>query len=212
MEFRRGGQQPHLRPGHPVHDPPAAASVTSTTASATASGVVISPMWVVPRALSAGSCFSPTKPTPAAKKSVGQVYSTRLTRFAWGWPVTCAPTSTGDRTGVIGDGGRDGIGYTLNPRGERSTTSISTTTRPFLTNTQTKLPLDMSTDDACESTPSATPSIHFGQGVPFYHMGTDILRSKSLDRNSYTSGDWFNRIDFTMQTHNWATGIPPRWE
>ena len=31
----------------------------------------------------------------------------------------------------------------------------------------------------------------------FWHAGTDLLRSKSLDRNSYDSGDWFNRVDWT---------------
>ena len=35
------------------------------------------------------------------------------------------------------------------------------------------------------------------QGPSFWHAGTDLLRSKSLDRNSYDSGDWFNRIDWT---------------
>ena len=30
-----------------------------------------------------------------------------------------------------------------------------------------------------------------------WHAGTDMLRSKSLDRNSYDSGDWFNYLDFT---------------
>lgn len=28
------------------------------------------------------------------------------------------------------------------------------------------------------------------QGVPFTHAGDDLLRSKSLDRDSYNSGDW----------------------
>jgi pullulanase-type alpha-1,6-glucosidase len=48
------------------------------------------------------------------------------------------------------------------------------------------------------------------QGVPFFHAGDELLRSKSLDRNSYNSGDWFNRLDFTYQTNNWAVGLPPR--
>src|SRR5690606_34687426 len=33
------------------------------------------------------------------------------------------------------------------------------------------------------------------QGVAYFHAGIDLLRSKSMDRNSYVSGDWFNRID-----------------
>jgi pullulanase len=36
-----------------------------------------------------------------------------------------------------------------------------------------------------------------------------LLRSKSLDRNSYNSGDWFNRLDFTYQMNNWGIGLPP---
>ncbi|KAI8008008.1 hypothetical protein LOK49_LG07G01347 [Camellia lanceoleosa] len=32
------------------------------------------------------------------------------------------------------------------------------------------------------------------KGIPFFHSGDEILRSKSLDRDSYNSGDWFNRI------------------
>jgi pullulanase len=47
------------------------------------------------------------------------------------------------------------------------------------------------------------------QGVPFFHAGDDLLRSKSLDSNSYNSGDWFNRLDFTYESNNWAVGLPP---
>ncbi|MFP5391910.1 MAG: alpha-1,6-glucosidase domain-containing protein [Gammaproteobacteria bacterium] len=37
----------------------------------------------------------------------------------------------------------------------------------------------------------------------------DVLRSKSLDRNSYNSGDWFNRIDWSYQDNYFGTGLPP---
>ncbi|HET7291086.1 MAG TPA: pullulanase-type alpha-1,6-glucosidase [Vicinamibacteria bacterium] len=47
------------------------------------------------------------------------------------------------------------------------------------------------------------------QGVPFVHAGDDILRSKSLDRNSYDSGDWWNAIDWSYATNGWAKGLPP---
>jgi pullulanase-type alpha-1,6-glucosidase len=51
--------------------------------------------------------------------------------------------------------------------------------------------------------------VMFSQGVPFFHAGDDLLRSKSLDRDSYNSSDWFNRLDFTMQTNNFGVGLPP---
>ena len=50
--------------------------------------------------------------------------------------------------------------------------------------------------------------VALGQGVPFFHAGTDMLRSKSMDRDSYNSGDWFNRLDFTYQDNNWGVGLP----
>lgn len=46
------------------------------------------------------------------------------------------------------------------------------------------------------------------QGIPFLQMGGDFLRSKSMDRNTYDAGDWFNYVDFTMQTNNWNVGLP----
>lgn len=52
--------------------------------------------------------------------------------------------------------------------------------------------------------------IALGQGVPFFLAGDELLRSKSLDRNSFNSGDWFNRLDFTYQTNNWGIGLPPQ--
>ena len=51
--------------------------------------------------------------------------------------------------------------------------------------------------------------VTLSQGVPFFHAGEDLLRSKSLDRNSYNSGDWFNKLDFTSASNNWGVGLPP---
>jgi pullulanase len=49
----------------------------------------------------------------------------------------------------------------------------------------------------------------FSQGVAYFHAGVDTLRSKSLDRNSFNSGDWFNRIDWSYQDNYFGTGAPP---
>ncbi|MBX2859542.1 MAG: DUF3372 domain-containing protein [Cellvibrionaceae bacterium] len=46
------------------------------------------------------------------------------------------------------------------------------------------------------------------QGIPFFQLGVDMLRSKSMDRNSYDAGDWFNFIDYTMSSNNWNVGLP----
>ena len=47
-----------------------------------------------------------------------------------------------------------------------------------------------------------------GQGVPFFQAGDDLLRSKDMDQNSYDSGDWFNKIDWTGLGNNWGIGLP----
>jgi pullulanase/glycogen debranching enzyme len=49
----------------------------------------------------------------------------------------------------------------------------------------------------------------FSQGVAYFHAGVDTLRSKSLDRNSFNSGDWFNRIDWSYRDNYFGTGLPP---
>jgi pullulanase-type alpha-1,6-glucosidase len=51
--------------------------------------------------------------------------------------------------------------------------------------------------------------VALAQGVPFYQAGVDLLRSKSFDRDSFNSGDWFNKLDFTYQENNWGVGLPP---
>ena len=48
----------------------------------------------------------------------------------------------------------------------------------------------------------------FSQGTAYFHAGGELLRSKSLDRNSFDSGDWFNRIDWSGQDNHYATGLP----
>ena len=53
--------------------------------------------------------------------------------------------------------------------------------------------------------------VAFSQGIPFFHAGSELLRSKSLDRDSYDSGDWFNKIDWSAQSNNWGIGLPPAW-
>ena len=50
--------------------------------------------------------------------------------------------------------------------------------------------------------------VQLGQGIPFFQGGDDMLRSKDMDQNSYDSGDWFNKIDWSGQTANWGIGLP----
>ncbi|KAK7343946.1 hypothetical protein VNO77_13089 [Canavalia gladiata] len=73
-----------------------------------------------------------------------------------------------------------------------------------------KTPMDISVAERCRINHLATSIIALSQGIPFFHSGDEILRSKSLDRDSYNSGDWFNRLDFTYNSNNWGVGLPPQ--
>ena len=72
-----------------------------------------------------------------------------------------------------------------------------------------KLPADTPMADRVRMNTLSLATATLSQSPSLWHAGTDLLRSKSLDRNSYNSGDWFNRIDWTGQTNNFGVGLPP---
>ncbi|HRN62341.1 MAG TPA: DUF3372 domain-containing protein [Luteimonas sp.] len=71
-----------------------------------------------------------------------------------------------------------------------------------------KLPRSTSREDRARVQILGAAITSFSQGVAYYHAGLDTLRSKSLDRNSYDSGDWFNAIDWTYRSNNFGVGLP----
>jgi pullulanase len=71
-----------------------------------------------------------------------------------------------------------------------------------------KLPTETSREDRARVQVLALAINMFSQGVAYFHAGGEILRSKSMDKNSYDSGDWFNRIDWTLADNYFATGMP----
>jgi len=73
---------------------------------------------------------------------------------------------------------------------------------------QAKLPTGTSMADRVRSVNLALDFVGLGQGIPFFHMGDDLLRSKSMERDSYDSGDWFNLVDWSGQRTAWRTGLP----
>jgi pullulanase-type alpha-1,6-glucosidase len=75
---------------------------------------------------------------------------------------------------------------------------------------QYKLPQRTSMADRVRMNTVALATTALAQGPAFWHAGTDLLRSKSLDRDSYNSGDWFNRIDWTHRESTWGSGLPPK--
>ncbi|MDM4767943.1 alpha-1,6-glucosidase domain-containing protein [Pelomonas sp. SE-A7] len=71
-----------------------------------------------------------------------------------------------------------------------------------------KLPLATSREDRARVQMLGAALTMFSQGVAYFHAGVDTLRSKSLDRNSYDSGDWFNRLDWSYADNNFGAGLP----
>lgn len=61
----------------------------------------------------------------------------------------------------------------------------------------------------CRVVGLAQALLAWSQGIPFFHAGDELLRSKSLDRDSYNSGDHFNALDWSGQRTGWAVGLPP---
>jgi pullulanase len=72
-----------------------------------------------------------------------------------------------------------------------------------------KLPRDTSREDRARVQHLGASLVAFSQGIAYFHAGQEILRSKSLDRNSYDSGDGFNRLDWTLQDNGFGAGLPP---
>jgi pullulanase-type alpha-1,6-glucosidase len=74
---------------------------------------------------------------------------------------------------------------------------------------QYKLPLERTLDERARVQNLGLSIVALSQGTPFFHAGSDLMRSKSLDRDSYNSGDWFNRIFWDRSFNNWGVGLPP---
>jgi pullulanase/glycogen debranching enzyme len=99
-------------------------------------------------------------------------------------------------------------GYTLDPQ-EQVVYVSAHDNETLFDAIQWKAPASASLEERVRMNNLGLSLVALSQGMPFFHAGDDLLRSKSLDGNSYNSGDWYNRLDFTYQTNNWGVGLPP---
>ncbi|MGV9885834.1 pullulanase-type alpha-1,6-glucosidase [Streptomyces sp. NPDC003395] len=73
-----------------------------------------------------------------------------------------------------------------------------------------KLPASTGAADRARMQVLAMATATLSQGPALSQAGTDLLRSKSLDRNSFDSGDWFNAIHWNCADGNgFGRGLPP---
>ncbi|OAJ95797.1 pullulanase-type alpha-1,6-glucosidase [Vibrio bivalvicida] len=103
--------------------------------------------------------------------------------------------------------GGQGAAYTLDP--QESINYVSKHDNQTLWDfNQYKASADMTSEQRARMQIIGISTVMLGQGVPFLHMGSELLRSKSMERDSYDSGDWYNKVDFSKQTNNWNVGLP----
>ncbi|MEU1025414.1 pullulanase-type alpha-1,6-glucosidase [Streptomyces sp. NPDC005904] len=73
-----------------------------------------------------------------------------------------------------------------------------------------KLPRDTTPAERARMQVLAMATATLSQGPSLSQAGSDLLRSKSLDRNSFDSGDWFNAIHWSCRDGNgFGRGLPP---
>ena len=72
-----------------------------------------------------------------------------------------------------------------------------------------KLPTTTDMADRIRMQTLALSTTALSQGVSFWQAGTEALRSKSFDSNSFNSGDWFNELDPSLHSNGFGKGLPP---
>lgn len=133
-----------------------------------------------------------------------------LIRYGMAGNLQNYPLQTFSGTTVYGRDflyGNQGAAYTLDP--QESINYVSKHDNQTLWDfNQYKAQADVSSADRARMQIVGLSTVLLGQGVPFLHMGSELLRSKSMARDSYDSGDWYNKVDFSKQTNNWNVGLP----
>ena len=126
-----------------------------------------------------------------------------LARFSWTSQSTGAPV-----TGAALDYNGQPAGYANQP--EEVITYVDAHDNETLWDSLTmKLPVATTMADRVRMNTLSLSTTALSQTPSFWHAGVDLLRSKSLDRNSYNSGDWFNRLDWTGADNGFGHGLPP---
>jgi pullulanase/glycogen debranching enzyme len=98
-------------------------------------------------------------------------------------------------------------GYTLDPQ-EHIVYVSKHDNETLFDKVQMAMPTAAPLADRIRATRLAMSMSLLAQGVPFVQAGDDLLRSKSGDRDSYDSGDWFNALDWTYNDNGWGRGLP----
>jgi pullulanase-type alpha-1,6-glucosidase len=110
-------------------------------------------------------------------------------------------------TGADVDYNGSPAGYTLDPQ-ENIVYISAHDNETWFDAVQYKMPADASVAERVRADNVGVSIVMLSQGVPFFHAGIDMLRSKAFDRDSFNSGDWFNQLDFSYESNGWGIGLP----
>jgi pullulanase-type alpha-1,6-glucosidase len=110
-------------------------------------------------------------------------------------------------TGATVDYNGSPTGYTLDPQ-EQIIYISAHDNEIWFDAVQYKAPASATIEDRVRMDSLGISIVGLSQGVPFFTAGDEILRSKSFDKDSYNSGDWFNRLDFTYTDNGFGSGLP----
>lgn len=72
-----------------------------------------------------------------------------------------------------------------------------------------KLAVDTPMDERVRAQVVMLATVLLGQSPAFFCAGAELMRSKSLDTDSYNSGDHFNAVDWTGASSRFGVGLPP---
>ena len=81
---------------------------------------------------------------------------------------------------------------------------------PFIS--PSRVPMRASSEERQRMMQMALAIPMLGQGIPFIEGGSEVLRSKNGDQDSYDSGDYFNRVDWSLNKNYWGEALPPSWK
>ncbi|WP_219911754.1 pullulanase-type alpha-1,6-glucosidase [Nonomuraea fuscirosea] len=126
---------------------------------------------------------------------------------------------TGNLAGYVLPSGRKGseVGYHGSPAGYTAAPGEAVTyvdahdNETLFDALAYKLPQETPMADRVRMQVLSLATVLLAQGTAFVHAGSERLRSKSFDRDSYDSGDWFNRLLWDCERGNgFGAGLPPR--
>ena len=153
-----------------------------------------------------GLGYDPIAPATVASQTPAALANQNLIEVSLAGNLAAFPLNGAVTGGTLNYGGQN-AGYTLLPQENLAYVSCHDNETVWDVS-QYKQPATTSSSDRARAQVVDLSTVLLANGVAFIQAGDDLLRSKSMDSNSYDSGDYFNRIFWDGSSNNWGVGIP----